>query len=88
MKVDKTVCIMTIPIVSFRQEGVTLIANIMGKATQKKNSPVVGATKFHHIEGVVKAVDLESTGDQKINDEESADHPVDGRSAQTRTERR
>lgn len=30
----------------------------------KVTSPVVGATKFHHIEGAVKAVDLELTADE------------------------
>ena len=30
----------------------------------KVTSPVVGATKFHHIEGAAKAVDLELTEDE------------------------
>ena len=30
----------------------------------KVTSPVVGATKFHHIEGAAKAVELELTEDE------------------------
>lgn len=30
-------------------------------AAYERNSPVVGATKFHHIEDAVKAVELELT---------------------------
>ena len=51
----------------------------------KVTAPVVGATKLHHIEGAVKAVDLELTGDEIIYLEEPyVPHPLAGVMAQNK----
>ena len=51
----------------------------------KVTSPVVGATKFHHIEGAVKAVDLELTDTELAYLEELyVPHPLAGVMAQNK----
>lgn len=51
----------------------------------KVTSPVVGATKFHHIEGAAKAVDLELTDDEiKYLEEPYVPHALAGVMAQNR----
>ena len=51
----------------------------------KVTAPVVGATKFHHIEGAAKAVDLELTDEEKAYLEAPyAPHPLAGVMAQNR----
>ena len=51
----------------------------------KVTSPVVGATKMHHVEGAVKAVDLELTEEEKAYLEEPyVPHPLAGVMAQNR----
>ena len=48
-------------------------------------SPVVGATKLHHIEGAAKAVELELTSDETAYLEEPyVPHPLAGVMAQNR----
>ena len=49
----------------------------------KVTAPVVGATKLHHIEGAVKAVDLELTAEECAYLEEPyVPHPLAGVMAQ------
>ena len=50
-----------------------------------RTAPVVGATKFHHIEGAAKAVDLELT-DEEITYLEApyGPHPLAGVMAQNK----
>ncbi len=51
----------------------------------KVTSPVVGATKRHHIEGAVKAVDLRLTNEEiSYLEEPYAPHPLAGVMAQNR----
>ena len=51
----------------------------------KVTSPVVGATKFHHIEGAAKAVDLELTPEEIMYLEEPyVPHPLAGVMAQNK----
>ena len=51
----------------------------------KVTSPVVGATKMHHIDGAVKAVDLELTDDEiKYLEEPYVPHPLAGVMAQNK----
>ena len=51
----------------------------------KVTSPVVGATKLHHIEGAVKAVDLELTEEEVLYLEEPyVPHPLAGVMAQNK----
>ena len=48
-------------------------------------SPVVGATKLHHIEGAAKAVDLELTdGETAYLEEPYVPHPLAGVMAQNK----
>lgn len=46
------------------KHGVTMTEISLSWLLTKVASPVVGATKFHHIEGAAKAVDLELTADE------------------------
>ena len=67
------------------KHGVTMtevsLAWLLGKVT----SPVVGATKMHHIEGAVKAVELELTDEEAAYLEEPyVPHPLTGVMAQNR----
>ena len=51
----------------------------------KVASPVVGATKLHHIEGAAKAVDLELTDSERAYLEEPyVPHPLAGVMAQNK----
>ena len=51
----------------------------------KVTAPVVGATKFHHIEGAAKAVDLALTEEETSYLEEPyVPHPLAGVMAQNR----
>ena len=51
----------------------------------KVTSPVVGATKFHHIEGAVKAVELELTEDEiRYLEEPYVPHALAGVMAQNK----
>jgi len=51
----------------------------------KVTSPVVGATKFHHIEGAVKAVDISLTADEiSYLEEPYVPHPLAGVMAQNK----
>ncbi len=52
----------------------------------KVTSPVVGATKFHHIEGAAKAVELELSGEELAYLEEPyVPHPLAGVMAQNKS---
>ncbi len=46
------------------KHGVSMTEISLSWLLTKVTSPVVGATKFHHIEGAAKAVDLELTSDE------------------------
>ena len=46
------------------KRGVTMTEVSLAWLLTKVTSPVVGATKFHHVEGATKAVDLELTADE------------------------
>lgn len=46
------------------KRGVTMTEVSLAWLLTKVTSPVVGATKFHHVEGAAKAVDLELTDDE------------------------
>ena len=51
----------------------------------KVTSPVVGATKMHHIEGAVRAVDLELTDEERsFLEEPYVPHPLAGVMAQNK----
>ena len=67
------------------QRGVSMTEVSLAWLLTKVTAPVVGATKFHHIEGAAKAVDLE------LSDEETAyleapyvPHPLAGVMAQNK----
>ena len=67
------------------KRGVSMTEVSLAWLLTKVTSPVVGATKFHHIEGAAKAVDLE------LSDEEIAyleapyvPHPLAGVMAQNK----
>jgi len=52
-------------------------------------APVVGATKFHHIEGAAKAVELALTGDEiACLEAPYVPHPLAGVMAQNRPPRK
>ena len=46
------------------KRGVTMTEVSLAWLLTNVTSPVVGATKFHHVEGATKAVDLELTADE------------------------
>ena len=46
------------------KHGVTMTEVSLAWLLTKVTSPVVGATKYHHIEGAARAVDLELTGEE------------------------
>ena len=52
------------------RRGVTMTEISLAWLLTKVAAPVTGATKFHHIEGAVKATDLELTDDEMIYLEE------------------
>ena len=65
------------------KRGVTMTEISLAWLLTKVTAPVVGATKFHHIEGAAKAVDLELTGEEIAWLEEPyVPHPLAGVMAQ------
>jgi aryl-alcohol dehydrogenase-like predicted oxidoreductase len=67
------------------ERGVSMTEVSLAWLLTKVTSPVVGATKFHHIEGAAKAVDLELT-DEEISYLEApyVPHPLAGVMAQNK----
>ena len=67
------------------KHGVTMTEISLAWLLAKVTSPVVGATKLHHIEGAAKAVDLQLTGDEMAYLEEPyVPHPLAGVMAQNK----
>ena len=67
------------------KRGVTMTEVSLAWLLTKVTSPVVGATKFHHIEGAAKAVDLELTSDElSYLEEPYVPHPLAGVMAQNK----
>ena len=67
------------------KHGVTMTEVSLAWLLTKVTSPVVGATKFHHIEGAAKAVDLELTEEELTYLEELyVPHPLAGVMAQNK----
>ena len=65
--------------------GVTMTEVSLAWLLSKVTSPVVGATKLHHIEGASKAVDIELTDDErKYLEEPYVPHPLAGVMAQNK----
>lgn len=54
-----------------QRRGVTMTEISLAWLLQKVTAPVVGATKLHHIEGAVKAVELELTAEETAYLEEN-----------------
>ena len=68
-----------------KKRGVTMTEVSLAWLLTKVTSPVVGATKFHHIEGAAKAVDLELTQEEIMYLEEPyVPHPLAGVMAQNK----
>ena len=67
------------------KHGVSMTEVSLAWLLTKVTSPVVGATKFHHIEGAAKAVDLELS-DEELSylEEPYVPHPLAGVMAQNR----
>ena len=68
-----------------RQRGVTMTEVALAWLLTKVTSPVVGATKLHHVDGAVKATELELTPEE-IDSLESpyVPHPLAGVMAQNK----
>ena len=67
------------------KHGVTMTEVSLAWLLTKVTSPVVGATKLHHIEGAAKAVDLELSADETAYLEEPyVPHPLAGVMAQNK----
>ncbi len=67
------------------KRGVTMTEVSLAWLLTKVTAPVVGATKMHHIEGAVKAVDLELTEDEiRYLEEPYVPHPLAGVMAQNK----
>ncbi len=67
------------------KHGVTMTEVSLAWLLTKVTSPVVGATKLHHIEGAVKAVDMELTNEELLYLEEPyIPHPLAGVMAQNK----
>jgi aryl-alcohol dehydrogenase-like predicted oxidoreductase len=67
------------------RHGVTMTEISLAWLLTKVTSPVVGATKLHHIEGAAKAVNLELTGEEiKYLEEPYVPHPLAGVMAQNK----
>ena len=67
------------------KRGVTMTEISLSWLLTKVTSPVVGATKYHHIEGAAKAVDLELTNEEIAYLEEPyVPHPLAGVMAQNK----
>jgi aryl-alcohol dehydrogenase-like predicted oxidoreductase len=67
------------------KHGVTMTEVSLAWLLTKVTSPVVGATKLHHIEGAAKATNLELT-DEELNylEESYVPHPLAGVMAQNK----
>ena len=69
------------------KHGVSMTEVSLAWLLTKVTSPVVGATKLHHIEGAVKAVDLELTEEEiSYLEEPYVPHPLAGVMAQNKPE--
>ncbi len=69
------------------KRGVTMTEISLAWLLSKVISPVVGATKLHHIEGAARAADLELTAEETAYLEEPyVPHPLAGVMAQNRPE--
>ena len=67
------------------KHGVTMKEVSLAWLLTKVTSPVVGATKLHHIEGAAKAVDLELTdAERNYLEEPYVPHPLAGVMAQNK----
>ena len=67
------------------KHGVTMTEVSLAWLLTKVTSPVVGATKLHHIEGAAKAVDLELTdAERNYLEEPYVPHPLAGVMAQNK----
>ena len=67
------------------KHGVTMTEISLAWLLTKVASPVVGATKLHHIEGAAKAVDLELTDEElDYHKEPYVPHPLAGVMAQNK----
>ena len=67
------------------KHGVTMTEVSLAWLLTKVTSPVVGATKMHHIEGAAKAVDLTLTPEEIVYLEEPyVPHPLAGVMAQNK----
>lgn len=67
------------------KHGVTMTEVSLAWLLTKVTSPVVGATKLHHIEGAAKAVDLELADDEiSYLEEPYVPHPLAGVMAQNK----
>ena len=67
------------------KHGVSMTEVSLAWLLTKVTSPVVGATKMHHIEGAAKAVDLELSDDEiKYLEEPYVPHPLAGVMAQNK----
>lgn len=71
------------------KRGVTMTEVSLAWLLTKVTAPVVGATKLHHIEGAVKALDLSLTPEEILYLEEPyAPHPLAGVMAQNKRTRK
>lgn len=69
------------------KRGVSMTEIALAWLLTKVDSPVVGATKLHHIEGAAKAVDCVLTGDEiACLEEPYVPHPLAGVMAQNKRE--
>ena len=67
------------------KHGVTMTEVSLAWLLTRVTSPVVGATKLHHIEGAAKAVDIELTDDElKYLEEPYVPHKLAGVMAQNK----
>ena len=68
-----------------QKHGVSMTEVSLAWLVAKVDSPIVGATKLHHIEGAARAVDLELTGEELTYLEELyVPHPLAGVMAQNK----
>ena len=68
------------------KHGVSMTEVSLAWLLTKVTSPVVGATKFHHIEGAAKAVELELSCEELAYLEEPyVPHPLAGVMAQNKS---
>lgn len=68
-----------------KKREVTMTEVSLAWLLTKVTSPVVGATKFHHIEGAANAVDLELTPEEiRYHEEPYVPHPLAGVMAQNK----